>query len=175
MRKIILNLAVSLDGFIAREDGRVDWLDNLDVSGSDLGFNEFINQCDTILMGRISYETTLKLGNGVWPFDSHKTYVFTSKNNVDKDSIKFTQVSHDILIKELLREEGKDIWLFGGGHFIQSMRDSNLIDEYILTTIPVLLGKGIRLFKDVDVENKLELIKYNKYNNIIQMHYKIIK
>jgi len=175
MRKVVLNLAVSLDGYISRVDGNVDWLDNLNTDGSDLGFQHFLSSCDTILMGRVSYEDTLKLGNGNWEFRNHKTYVFTHRNIENQNGVRFVFESPKQVIKKLRKENGKDIWLFGGGNFIKTMREYNLIDEYIFTIIPVFLGKGIRLFQDINRGNKLELIATDIYNDIIQCHYKVIK
>ncbi len=175
MRKVILNLAVSLDGYIARMDGSVDWLDHLDTDGSDLGFAEFLNKCDTILMGRKSYEDTLKLGNGEWPYKNMKTFVFTSKTLKDTKNIIFTTKSPSEVIENIQKQLGKDIWLFGGSRFIQSMRYLNLIDEYIITTIPKMIGEGIGLFQDVDIENELELINVEKCKNIVQSCYKVMK
>jgi len=175
MRTIVLNLAVSMDGFIARENGSVDWLDDLDTDGNDLGFQDFLSGCDTILMGRVSYEETLKLGKGDWPFKNHKTYVFTSKQRKNEKGIFFVNDNPINLIKELGNGEGKNIWLFGGGRFIKTMREHNLVDQYIITIIPVLLGKGIRLFQDVDMENKLLLLTSEKYKDIVQSHYKVIR
>jgi dihydrofolate reductase len=174
MRKVILNLAVSLDGFIAREDGRVDWLDNLDTDGDDLGFGTFLDRCDTILTGRIAYEVTMKLGNGEWPFSNKKTYVFTDGIYPNTNNIEFTYISPKKIVNRLKNVLGKDIWLFGGSKLISSMREENLVDEYIITTIPVMLGKGIKLFQCVDEISKLELISVEKRNSIIQTHYRVV-
>lgn len=175
MRKVILNLAVSLDGFIARKDDRVDWLDNLDTGNSDLGFVAFLESCDTLIMGRKSYETTHNLGNGVWPFKGKKTYVFTRQNLNNLENIQFVNTKPERFIQDLLKEEGSNIWLFGGGSFIKLMKELNLIDEYIITTIPVFLGSGIKLFEETDREDRLELIEVDKVNSIIQTRYKVIK
>ena len=172
MRKVILNLAVSLDGYIAREDGRVDWLDNLDTDGNDLGFVTFLDQCDTILSGRIAYEVTMKLGNGVWPFANKKTFVFTEGIYANTNNIEFTYNNPKKVVNRLKNVPGKDIWLFGGSGLISSMRELDLVDEYIITTIPVMLGKGIKLFQSIDKETTLELISIEKCNSIIQTHYK---
>lgn len=175
MRKVILNLAVSLDGFISRLDGSVDWLDDLDTDGSDLGYSAFLSRCDTILMGRVSYEETLKLGIGNWPFKDHTSYVFTRSERENDKNIFFVNENPIQMIVDLQKKEGKDIWLFGGGNFIKTIRESNLIDEYIITIIPVFLGKGIRLFQDVSNDNKLQLFGSKICKDIVQTHYKVIK
>lgn len=175
MRKIILNLAVSLDGYIARTNGSVDWLDNLDTNGYDLGFQDFLSGCDTILMGRSSYEETLKLGNGEWPFKEQTTFVFTSKQYPNQEKIIFANQEAIQLIKNLQNKSGKNIWLFGGGRFIKTMRDNDLVDEYIITTVPVFLGDGIQLFQESSMENKLQLISLDRTKDIVQSHYRVIR
>jgi dihydrofolate reductase len=175
MRNIKLNLAVSLDGFIARKDGRVDWLDDIDTGGSDLGFTKFLNSCDTIIMGRNSYEVTLKLGNGVWPFNEHTTVVFTSKDMEDKKNIVFYKDQLSDFLIESIKAEGKDIWLFGGSGFINSVMKLDMVDEYHITTIPVILGEGIKLFENTFLEKKLLLVSSETVNNIVTCQYKVIK
>lgn len=175
MRKIILNLAVTLDGFIARKNGDVDYLDDLDTNGSDLGFNTFLDSCDTIIMGRNSYDITKKLGNNVWPFTKHKTIVFTSKELQNENNIEFTNSDVLSTLTALKESEGKNIWLFGGGQFIKTVRDLNLVDELIITTIPVFIGEGINLYRPSTNEVDLELINTEVVNSIITTHYKVKK
>lgn len=171
MKKVILNLAVSVDGYIARNDGSVKWLDSLETDGSDLGFSKFLDSCDSIIMGRSSYETTMRLGNNEWPFKHHQSYVFTSKSLVDNEYITFLSTDPQKLILSLQKKKGKNIWLFGGSKFIESIRNCDLVDEYIITTIPVLLGEGIKLFLPSSTENQLFLKTITKTNNIVSSHY----
>ena len=173
MRKIILNLAVSLDGYIARLDGSVDWLDDLDTDGNDLGFSTFLSTCDTIIMGRKSYQETLQLGNNEWPFKDKNTYVYTLSRIANQESIQFVNEDLESHINTLKKEKGKNIWLFGGGVLIREMRKLNLVDEYIITTIPVFIGKGVRLFKETDIDQQLEIVSTNRVKNIVQTHYKV--
>lgn len=173
MRKVVLNLAVSLDGFIARKNDSVDWLDNLDTGTNDLGFSTFLDRIDTLIMGRKSYDVTLKLGNGVWPFENKKSLVFTRQQIADKKNIIFTNEDPIITIKNLRKQEGKDIWLFGGGSFIKMMKEADLIDEYIITTIPIFIGNGIKLFEEVEKETTLELVSVEQVNSIVQTTYTV--
>ena len=126
-------------------------------------------------MGRISYEETLKLGKGEWPFKSLKTFVFTRRKFKDGKEITFVNENLIQMIENLRRKSGKDIWLFGGGSFIKTMRDNDLVDEYVITTVPVFLGNGIRLFQEGNVENKLKLITIDRTKDIVQSHYRIIR
>lgn len=175
MRKVVLNLAVSLDGYISRENGSVDWLNNLETGDSDLGFQEFLSRCDTILMGRKSFEDTLELSKGEWIFKDLNTFVFTSRKIKDKRNINFVSDDPLEIVSTIRKQRGKDIWLFGGGNFISSMRDANLVDEYIITIIPTFIGKGIRLFQDSTFQNNLKLLSTKRFSDIIQCHYKVIR
>jgi dihydrofolate reductase len=171
MSKVVLNLAMSLDGYIARENGSVDWLDNLDTDGSDLGFSSFLDNVGTIITGRISYEDTKKLSDGNWPFKNKETYVITKGSYENEDRVYFVKGDLINLIKDLKRNKQNDIWLFGGGSLIKCFREYNLIDEYIITIIPILLGGGKRLFQATLDNNELELIQVVKCKNIVQLHY----
>lgn len=174
MSKVILNLAVSLDGYIARDDGSVDWLDNLDTDGSDLGLTDFIDSVGSIITGRISFEHTKKLSDGHWPFKNKETFVITNGSYEDEDKIKFINRDLNKLVKDLKRNELKNIWLFGGGNLIKYFREQNLIDEYIITMIPKMLGTGKKLFHSTLDTSKLELIGVVECENIIQLHYRNI-
>ena len=175
MGKVVLNLAMSLDGYIAREDGSVDWLDDLDTDGSDLGFSSFLDSIGSIITGRISFDDTKQLSNGMWPFKDKDTYVITSKKYEPIDRVIFIQSDITELVKHLKKTNAKDIWLFGGGQLIQYFIANNLIDEYIITTIPIMIGSGKKLFQTVHVESKLELVEVVKCKNIVQTHYIVKK
>lgn len=174
MRNIICNLAVSVDGYIARPDGRVDWLDDLDTDGSDLGFQDFLDSCDTIIMGRTSYDVTLKLGHGVWPFLQHQTYVFTSSTKTNQPRITFVNDHAEEFIRALKQKKGKDIWLFGGASLIQSLREFDLVDQYLITYIPKLIGDGIKLFTPTTTENELEVLHSTTVKNIVTVLYQVV-
>ncbi len=143
MRKIILYTASSLDGFIAGPKGEIDWL----PQGGDYGYTEFFASVDTTLMGNATYKLTLKLGPE--ECKEKKNYVF-AHNPPKKHLPWFEFVSHDAedFVRTLKRQKGKDIWLLGGGKLNTTMLNAGLIDEMIVSIIPVILGKGIPLFTD---------------------------
>jgi len=174
MKKIILNLAVSLDGFIATIEGNVDWLNDIDMGDSDGGFVEFLEQVDSIIMGSSSYLTTMKLGKNDWPFKGHKSYVFTKRQIEQSNYAEFIDSDVEEFIRKLKEQEGKNIWLFGGGQFIQTVRELNLVDEYFISIIPKLIGNGISLFSKTINKNTLALQSVNKRNDVVQLHYKVI-
>ncbi|HLC59934.1 MAG TPA: dihydrofolate reductase family protein [Candidatus Nanoarchaeia archaeon] len=168
MRKIKLFIACSLDGFIARVDGGIDWL----FTG-DYGYKEFYDSIDTVLMGRKTYELALKLGE---TYKDKKAVVFTTKENLKKSSnIEFIS---DVIsfTKKLKNLKGKDIWLVGGGEIVSLLLNNNLIDEMIIFMHPIILGKGIPLFKSIKKEIKLKLIGTHKFEDgLVKLYYKKLK
>lgn len=143
MRKIILYIASSIDGYIARVNGDVDWIDTDVDLGDEYSFVSFLKIIDTIFMGRKSYEQALSFGK--WPYPEHQVYVF-SKSNVKSQTPNTTIVKDFNLVYEVLKAEGKDIWLFGGGDLNHFFLQQDLIDEIMLFIQPIVLGNGIGLF-----------------------------
>jgi len=165
MRKIKLFIASSLDGYIAREDGNIDWLPQ---SGNS-GYDEFYKTIDTVIMGRKTYEQILTFGK--YPYEGQKSYVFTKNTEIKKDgNIEFV-FETEKLVKELLSSSGKDVWLVGGADLISTFLNFDLIDDIILSIIPIVLGKGIPLFKNIQKEIKFELVKTTEYNELVELYY----
>jgi dihydrofolate reductase len=167
MKKIILSLAVSLDGFIEGPNGEIDWITFDAETGKAL--NKFIQEIDTILYGRISYE---KWGNYI-PSDTSadfekdfyrktskmKKYVFSgSKGEFEGNP---TVIQSDIArkVQNLKREPGKDIWLYGGAGLISEFANLDLIDEYRIAIIPILIGEGKPMLKEIKQRIKLKLLE----------------
>jgi len=144
MRKVILYIAASLDGYIARQDGSIDWLPD-PTADFDYGYDELLGRIDTVLMGRTTYEQVR--GFGDYPYAGMQGIVFSRKRAGELDEyVRFTDEDPAELIGKLRREEGKHLWLVGGGELIASFLDHDLVDEFHIFTVPVLLGKGIPLF-----------------------------
>lgn len=167
-RKVILYISQSLDGFIADKKGKVDWISGNDKDYvGDYGYENFIKDIDTVILG---YNTYIQIKNELspdnWVYENLKSYVLTSKKIEDTPNIKHINVSIRELIKSLQQEQGKNIWLCGGANLVNQCVKENLIDEYQITTVPIILGNGFRLFdennkrielklKDIRVENGL--------------------
>lgn len=148
MASLVLYIAASLDGFIARPDGRLDWLDALpNPGGSDHGYGDLLARIDTILMGRSTYEAVLGFGIE-WPYAGFQTFVITHNPEFRVSTPDTAVLSGDIAmwVDNRRREGSKDIWLVGGGQLKRYFLQHQLIDEFILTLIPTLLGEGIPLF-----------------------------
>jgi dihydrofolate reductase len=169
MRKIKLFIASSLDGHIAKEDGSVDWL----PENVDSGYGSFYSSIDTILMGKKTYEQILTFGK--YPYKDKTSYVFTRNTNKQKDeNVEFTSDVEEF-VEKLISSSGKDIWLVGGSDIASTFLNHKLVDELILSVIPVVLGKGIPLFNNIKEEIKLELTKTTEYAELIELHYKVLK
>ncbi len=143
MSKIILFITTSLDGYIARKNGGVDWC----FTDQDYGYTEFIETVDTVIMGRKTYEQVLTFED--YPYKGMEGYVFSNSLSGQKDD-HVTFVSGDVkeFISELQRKEGKNIWLIGGSEVNGEFLRNDLIDEYWVYIHPIILGSGIPLFKE---------------------------
>lgn len=158
-RKIILNLAISIDGYIASEDGSFDWIvgdgdDKLDTK-KNWDYDEFLNGIDAVVMGKNCYDQNFHND-----FNNKKVYVATSKELQDHDNIHFINGDICKVIEEEREKEGKDIFLFGGGGLVDNFIKSDIIDEYIIGIIPVILGKGRPLFLENNPKIDLHLDQY---------------
>lgn len=160
MAKIQLFIATTIDGFIARENGSLDWLFKLyNPNGIDHGYGDFISGIDTVVMGRKTYDDILGF-DIEWPYGNCATYVVT-KNTGYGVSTENTYVLNDLTKDgvELLRgKSSANIWVVGGGEIITQFISFEEIDEMILSIIPVMLGKGTRLFPGEPKESEFELI-----------------
>lgn len=166
MSYVTLQLALTLDGYIARLDGSVDFLDDINPSFKD-EFKEFIKSIDTIIMGRGTYEKMLEFGE--IPFNDKKIYVLTSKDlSSHQENVIFTNED----IKDIIKSEDNNIWLFGGSKVIQSSINLDLIDEFQLYIVPKIIGDGIPLFLENDGLSNLELVRHEQFDNDIMLVYK---
>lgn len=174
MRKITLFSAMSLDGYVARPDGNIDWLIGFpNPEKLDYGYADFLAGIDTTLMGNKTYQQILTF-DMPFPYPDKKNYVFTrSDGYADTTFVQF--VSQDIagFVYNLKRQPGGNIWLIGGGEVNGSMLEHDLIDELYLHIIPVVLGEGIPLFDArVSFEKKFKLTRTKTYyNSILELLY----
>ena len=167
--KVILYIAMSLDGYIAKEDGSVDWLEDTgDVV--EAGYLKFYNIIDTIIMGRKTYDQILTFGE--WGYKGKNTYVLTSdiSRDTDNSNIEFRNDDIEDILAELKQKSESNIWLLGGAEIVNAFLEKKLIDEYRIAVIPVILGSGIRLFT-ADVEEKLDFKQVTEYNGIVELKY----
>ena len=166
MRKIVLNIALSLDGYIAGPKGEFDWL----FTDQDYGLKEFFSRVDTALMGRKTYDLMMKLG-GAYP--GMKNYVFSRhKARTKKKKVFFVSEDISAFAKKLKSKKGKDIWLVGGGELAHFFFEADLVDEMILSVHPIRLGKGISLFPELGRRRDFRLLECKSYSSgLVQLHY----
>jgi len=168
MPKIIVYIATSLDGYIAREDGSIDWL----PESAESGYDAFYKSIDAVIMGKTTYDQVLTFGE--YPYKDKKSFVFTTTNQKKNENVEFVSDVNKF-VKDGFNGMGKNIWLVGGAQIITSFLKQKAVDEIIVTIIPVILGKGLPLFKNTGNEIKLELIKTKKYAQLVDLHYKVLK
>ncbi len=168
MRKVVLFIATSLDGYIARLSGAVDWL----FTDEDYGYQDFFERVDVVVMGRKTYEQVLSFG--AYPYGSKMSFVFTRTANRFTDS-EVSFVSDDIqsLIKELQASGDGDIWLIGGAELVHSFLEQDLIDEFVISVHPILLGAGIPLFRQPFPVRSLQFQSVQSFKSgLVQLSYK---
>lgn len=175
MRKVILYIATSLDGYIACEDGDISWLSMVEVPGEDYGYGEFIKTVDTVIMGRKTYDKILSFGIE-FPHRDKECYVITRQQKPPDGSITFYNGDMSELIKKLKEKGGKDIFIDGGAQVVNELMRLDLIDEYIISVIPVFLGSGIRLFESGRPQMSLQLMSSKHFSSgLVQISYERIK
>ncbi|WP_018476770.1 dihydrofolate reductase family protein [Pontibacter roseus] len=175
MRKIILYIAASTDGYIARPDGNIDWLHDkkYTIPDEDFGYTAFLQTIDTTLMGNSTYKQVLGF-DMPFPYPDFQNYVFSRSEQQDTEHVTFVKDKLVDFIEQLKEQPGKDIWLIGGGQLNSVLLNAGLLDEIILTYIPIVLGRGIPLFSEEANEHKLKLIPTeNKLyrNGFLQVRY----
>lgn len=173
MRKVVLFIAMSLDGYIAKENGSVDWLCGQNPKEETLDtYSEFIKDVDTVVMGWNTYhQVVTELSPAEWVYPDLLSYVITHRELPATDHIIFSQESPCEVVRKLKQQQGKSIWICGGASIIQQLIREDFIDEYCISVIPTLLGSGIRLFKEGEKEMKLKLLRTQSYNGITDLVY----
>lgn len=177
-RKIILDLAITLDGFIEGKNGEIDWC----IMDTDMGFTNFLNEIDTILYGRKSYELWGQYipkdedsddEKEIWNLiHSKEKYVF-SRTQIGTDN-KAIFINENILeeVNKLKNNPGKDIWLYGGSSLVTTFINLGLVDEFRLSIHPVVLGEGKPLFNDIKERLNLKMVNSRTFSSgVVQLIY----
>ncbi len=168
MRKIVLFIATSIDGFIAGKDGNTDWL----YTDGDFGYSDFYNSVDTVIMGYNTYYYIKHFRP--YPYADKKNYVFSRRlRESESNPIEFVFGDVVEFTKKLKKQPGKNIWLVGGSKINSLLFNANLIDQMILSIHPVALGQGIKLFKDTSLEKlQFNLIDHKVFERgLVQLTY----
>ncbi|HEV8285953.1 MAG TPA: dihydrofolate reductase family protein [Chitinophagaceae bacterium] len=160
MRKVILAVAVSLDGFIEGPNGEYDWC----FTDQDYGLSDFFKRVDTIFVGRKTYEMSLGMEAGATGFPKFKEYVFSTTLDKVKDGATLIKNNIQNEVEKIKKEKGKDIWPFGGAGLTTSLMNLGLVDELSLAVHPILLGGGNPLFKNINNRINLTLLDTKTYS-----------
>lgn len=174
MRKLFLFIATSLDGYIAKPNDDLSFLKLVEKEGEDYGYAHFTTGIDTIILGRKTYDYVFReIGPSHYDNGERDVYVITRTEKPSSGRTRFYTGDLAALVERLKSEKGKNIYCDGGAEIINELLQNYLIDEMIISIIPVLLGNGTRLFKDGRPEQELELVKVKTFDTgLTQLHYR---
>jgi dihydrofolate reductase len=169
-RSLVLFIATSLDGYIAKPNDDIDWL----FTDADYGITPFLERIDTIVMGRKSYEVLARFAP--WPYAGKRCHVMTGRpDDFDDDRVTFTSEKPSRLLARLREEPGKDIWLLGGGETVRGFVDTGLVDEMIVSIHPIILGGGAPLIPAGTKETGLTLVDVIRYDSgLVTLTYEVV-
>ncbi len=174
MRTLAIFIATSLDGYIAKPNDDLSFLKLVEKEGEDYGYAEFTATIDTIIVGRKTYDWVLKeIGSSHYDNGERNVYVITRTERPAVGKTIFYTGNLTDLVQQLKSEKGKNIYCDGGAEIINELLKNDLIDVFIISVIPVLVGNGTRLFKDNRPEQKLELVNVKTFETgLTQLYYK---
>ena len=173
-RTVIVHIGTSADGYIARPDGDLEWLTSRPKPEGFYGMSAFMRSIDTKLLGRKTYEVSLRMG-AKFDSKSSRTIVF-SRHAPPADApsgVEFVNGAIGPFVSRLREQPGKDIWLMGGGDIIASFLDAQAIDEFVITMAPVFIGEGIPLIARRHRHVPLDLHAMERFEDgVVQLHYR---
>ena len=173
-KKLALYISMSLDGYLATKNDDLSWLSIVEKEGEDYGYTAFNKTVDTYIVGRATYDKVLELTGGSFPAaEQLKCYVITHQKRESENGVTFYNGNIEVLIAKLKSQSGKNIHCDGGAQIVKLLQDKNLIDEFIISIIPILLGDGKRLFIGESTSTNLQLVNSTSFKTgLVQLHYK---
>jgi dihydrofolate reductase len=173
-RNVIVHIAASADGYIARPNGDLEWLTSRPAPKGFYGMNTFMKSIDTMLLGRKTYEVSLRIGG---KFDARSRSIVFSRQAPPADApsgVEFVNSAIAPFVRDLREQPGKDIWLMGGGELIASFLDEHAIDEFVISVVPVFIGDGIPLIARRHRHVPLDLHSVERFDDgLVQLHYRV--
>jgi dihydrofolate reductase len=173
-RKVIVHIATSADGYIARPDGDLTWLTSRPKPAGFYGLSAFMKSIDTKLLGRTTYEMSMRMGAR---FDSKTRNIVFSHHAPPADApsgVEFVSGAIGPFVSRLREQPGKDIWLMGGGGLIASFLDEQAIDEFVISVVPVFIGDGIPLIARRHRQVPLDLQSVERFEDgVVQLRYRV--
>jgi len=175
-RKVIVHIATSADGYIARSDGDLEWLTSRPAPKGFYGMDAFMKSVDTKVLGRKTYEVSLRMGA---KFDLQDRTIVFSRLPPPADApsgVEFVKGAIGPFVSRLREQPGKDIWLMGGGEIIASFLDAQAIDQFVISVVPVFIGDGVPLIARRHRHVPLDLHDIDRFEDgVVQLHYRVQK
>jgi len=173
-RNVIVHIATSADGYIARTDGGLEWLTSRPAPAGFYGIDAFMQSIDTKVLGRKTYEASLRMGA---KFGSRQRTIVFSRHPRPNDApptVEFTDEAIGVFLNRLRKSDGKDIWLMGGGEIIASFLDAQAIDEFVISVVPIFIGDGIPLIARQHRNVPLSLRSTERFEDgLVQLRYAV--
>jgi dihydrofolate reductase len=171
-RKVVLYISMSLDGYIATKGNSLEFLSIVEQEGEDYGYSNFVKSVDTVIIGRKTYDKVIELGYE-YPHTDKDVFIITRTERPSIGNFKFFTGELTQLVKSLKNQSGKNIYCDGGAEIANQLMQNNLVDEYIISVIPILLGDGIKLFQEGRPKQKIQLVSVDQFDKgLTQLHYK---
>jgi len=172
MRKLVLYIACSLDGYIAKPNDDLSFLKRVQSKNEDYGYGDFISNVDTVIVGRKTYEWVINQGYS-FPHTNKECYIMTRTPRAKEGNLVFYTGDIKELVLGLKKKPGKNIFCDGGSEVVHQLLEKKLLDELIVSVVPTLVGNGIRLFKDGRPEQEFELLSATSFGSgLVQLKYK---
>lgn len=174
MRKVIVYIACSVDGYIAKPNDDLSFLDSVQQEGEDYGYMGFMEQVDTVIMGRKTYDWVMSKVP-VFPHQDKQSYIITRSPRAAIHNTQFYSEDLGALVLKLKTNVGKNIFIDGGAQIVNALLKEKLVDEFHISLIPILLGEGVRLFDSgIFLEQPLTLISNQSFpKGLVQLRYAV--
>lgn len=173
-RQIIVHIATSADGYIARPDGNLDWLTNRPAPKGFYGLPKFSRSIDVKILGRKTFDFSVKMGAHFRAEDVHYVFSRQPAPAAAPPGVQFVTEPVKSFVERLRNQPGKNIWMMGGGQIIASFLDEHAIDQFILSIVPVFIGEGIPLISPKHRDVPLRLQSSQKFpDGVVQLHYEV--
>ncbi len=175
MSKVTLYIAASVDGYIAGTDDNLDWLDRVAREGEDYGYETFYAGCDALIMGRRTFDWIT--AHGPWPYPDKTTYLLSNEAPAQAaEGVVHVGTDAATCVATAQADGHENLWLVGGGAVVRSFLDADLIDEFIISLVPVLLGRGVPLFPASAGTTSLRLLSSRAFDSgLVQNHYRRVR
>jgi dihydrofolate reductase len=173
-RRIIVNIATSADGYVARPDGNLDWLTKRPAPKGFYGLPQFSRSIDAKILGRKTFDLSVKMGAKFSGNDVHYVFSRGSTPASVPAGVEFVTQSISTFAERLRKQPGKNIWMMGGGEIIGSFLDEQAIDEFIITVVPTFIGEGVPLIAPRHCEVPLRLLSLRRFRDgVVQLRYEV--